>query len=241
MRGRDAHDRARANRVDREPTAVVDGRDIYSYRGNTRTSRISPVSVADDDCLGQRRDTADSGGVIDPPRARITDCAPPGWKPPSELKGFVAPPFPADRPKPIVDDYLKYVVTAPPQEIVDRFKLDTAFYRKYAGCERLSDPRVGARVSMRPVAIVRDQVQLHVGQPAAIRDTMIAHGGRVVVMAETEYTVDVPEQRGWVVPKYLDPRLTPQERARAITSRADSVRRRPRATGIHARAAWAER
>ena len=48
----------------------------------------------------------------------------------------------------------------------------------------------------------------------AIRDTMIAHGGRVVVMAETEYTVDIPEQRGWVVPKYLDPRLTPQERAR---------------------------
>ena len=33
-------------------------------------------------------------------------------------------------------------------------------------------------------------------------------------MAETEYTVDVPEQRNWVVPKYLDPRLTPQERAR---------------------------
>jgi hypothetical protein len=33
-------------------------------------------------------------------------------------------------------------------------------------------------------------------------------------MAETEYTMDIPEQRNWVVPKYLDPRLTPQERAR---------------------------
>src|SRR5215208_3559302 len=52
------------------------------------------------------------------------------------------------------------------------------------------------------------------GHRPDVRDTMIAHGGRVVVMAETEYTVDVPEQRGWVVPKYLDPRLTPQERAR---------------------------
>lgn len=26
--------------------------------------------------------------------------------------------------------------------------------------------------------------------------------------------MDVPEQRRWVVPKYLDPRLTPQERSR---------------------------
>jgi hypothetical protein len=151
--------------------------------------------------------------VIDPPRARITDCAPPGWKPPAELRAFAAPPLPTDRPKPIVDDYLKYVVTAPPQAIVDRFKLDTAFYQKYADANGYPILASG-RVSDAAVAIVRDQVNYMLGNRPAIRDTMIAHGGRVVVMAETEYTVDVPEQRGWVVPKYLDPRLTPQERAR---------------------------
>jgi uncharacterized membrane protein YgcG len=32
-------------------------------------------------------------------------------------------------------------------------------------------------------------------------------------MAETEYTMDIPEQRSWTVPKYLDPRLTPGERS----------------------------
>src|SRR3954468_16651093 len=58
-------------------------------------------------------------GVIDPPRSRIPDCAPPVWKQPSSLKPFVAPPLPTDRPKAIVDDYLKYLVTAPPPAIVE--------------------------------------------------------------------------------------------------------------------------
>ena len=71
-----------------------------------------------------------------PPRVRIPDCAPPGWTPPAELRGFTPAPFPSDRPKPIVDDYLKYVVTAPPPDIVARFKLDTTFYKKYAAASR---------------------------------------------------------------------------------------------------------
>jgi hypothetical protein len=172
-----------------------------------------PTAAATDGASADRATPPPPAGVIDPPRARIADCAPPGWKPPAELKAFVAPALPADRPKPIVDDYLKYVVTAPPQEIIDRFKLDTAFYKKYADANGYPI-LASARVSDAAVAIVRDQVNYMLGNRPAIRDTMIAHGGRVVVMAETEYTVDVPEQRGWVVPKYLDPRLTPQERAR---------------------------
>ena len=152
-------------------------------------------------------------GVIDPPRLRIPDCAPPGWTSPVERKGFTPPALPADRPRPIVDDYLEYVVTAPPPEIVSRFRLDTAFYKKYAdagGYPILAS----ARVSSTAVAIVRDQVNYMLGNRPDVRDTMIAHGGRIVVMSETEYTMDVPEQRRWIVPKYLDPRLTPQERAR---------------------------
>ncbi len=152
-------------------------------------------------------------GVIDPPRPRIADCSPPGWKPPVELVPFAPPTSPADRPNPMVDDYLSYVVTAPPPQIVERYKLDTTFYRKYADANGY--PILGsAKVSSAALAIVRDQVNYMLAHRPAMRDTMIAHGGRVVVMAETEYTMDVPEQRRWVVPKYLDPRLTAQERAR---------------------------
>jgi hypothetical protein len=152
-------------------------------------------------------------GVNDPPRARIPDCAPPGWKPPVELQPHRAPPLPADRPKPVVDDYLNYVVTAPPPEIVARFRLDTSYYKKYADANGYPI-LASAKVPSAALAIVRDQVNYMLAHRPDVRDTMIAHGARIVIMAETEYTVDIPEQRNWVVPRYLDPRLTPQERAR---------------------------
>jgi hypothetical protein len=152
-------------------------------------------------------------GVIDPPRPRIPECAPPGWNPPEELRPFAAPKLPADRPEPIVSDYLAYVVTPPPQSLVERFRLDTSFYKKYADANGF--PVLGsAKVSDAALAIVRDQVNYMLGGRPDVRDTMIAHGARIVVMAESEHTMDIPEQRGWKVPKYLDPRLTPQERAR---------------------------
>ncbi|HEY9479327.1 MAG TPA: hypothetical protein VIP79_04530, partial [Gemmatimonadaceae bacterium] len=152
-------------------------------------------------------------GVVDPPRSRIPECAPPGWKTPAELRPFVPPELPADRPEPIVNDYLRYVVTSPPPALVERFRLDTSYYKKYADANGF--PILGSvRVSDAALAIVRDQVNYMLGNRPDVRDTMIAHGARIVVMAETEYTMDIPEQRRWVVPKYLDPRLTPQERAR---------------------------
>ena len=152
-------------------------------------------------------------GVNDPPRARIPDCAPPDWKAPAQLRPFTAPALPVDRARPIVDDYLKYVVTAPSAAVVERFKLDTTFYQKYADANGF--PILGsAKVSDAALAIVRDQVNYMLGSRPDVRDTMIAHGARIVVMAETEYTMDIPEQRRWVVPKYLDARLTPQERGR---------------------------
>ena len=172
-----------------------------------------PATARSDTAAPDPAAPAPPTGVIDPPRARIPDCAPPDWKAPAALKAFVPPTLPEDRPKPIVDDYLAYVVTAPPPEIVERFKLDTSYYKKYADANGY--PILGsAKVSDAALAIVRDQVNYMLGNRPDVRDTMIAHGGRIVVMAETEYTMDVPEQRRWVVPKYLDPRLTPQERAR---------------------------
>jgi hypothetical protein len=152
-------------------------------------------------------------GVVDQPRPRIPECAPPGWTAPAELRPHEPAPLPSDRPKPIVEDYLKYVVTEPPPEIVERYALDTSYYKKYADANGYPI-LASAKVPDAALAIVRDQVNYMLAQRPDIRDTMVAHGARIVIMAETEYTVDIPEQRGWTVPKYLDPRLTPQERAR---------------------------
>ena len=151
-------------------------------------------------------------GVSDPPRGRIPDCTPPGWTPPKQLEPHEPRPLPKDRPKPIVSDYLRYVVTAPPPEVVARFNLDTVFYKKYADANGYPI-LASAKVPDAALAIVRDQVNYMLAARPDIRDTMIAHGARIGIMAETEYTVDVPEQRGWTVPKYLDPRLTPGERS----------------------------
>jgi len=151
-------------------------------------------------------------GVIDAPRPRIPDCYPPGWQTPSQLQPHTPPALPADRPKPIVDDYLKYVVTAPPPAIVRRFNLDTTFYRKYADANGFTILASG-KVPDAALAIVRDQVNYMLGHRPDIRETMIEYGARIGIMSETEYTVDLPEQRGWTVPKYLDPRLTEGERA----------------------------
>ena len=152
-------------------------------------------------------------GTTDPPRPRIPDCAPPGWKAPAELTPYNPRPLPTDRPKPIVEDYLKYVVTAPTPEIVARFNLDTTYYKKYADANGYPI-LASAKVPDAALAIVRDQVNYMLGHRPDVRDEMIVRGARIVIMAETEYTVDIPEQRNWTVPKYLDPRLTEGERAR---------------------------
>lgn len=151
-------------------------------------------------------------GVMDPPRPRIPDCYPPDWTPPEELVAYNPPELPDDRPTPIVEDYLSYVVTAPPADIVERFDLDTTYYKKYADANGYPI-LASARVSDAALAIVRDQVNYMLGHRPDIRETLIQYGGRIVIMAETEYTMDIPEQRSWIVPKYLDPRLTEGERA----------------------------
>ena len=181
----------------RERPAILPCPWVNAPQANTRNEVVAPPPA----------------GVIDAPRPRIPDCVKPGWSPPTEYKAFTPPTLPADRPKPIVDDYLKYIVTAPPPEIVARFKLDTTYYQKYADANGYPILASG-KVADAAVAIVRDQVTYMLGQRPDLRDTMVARGGRIVIMAETEHTVDLPEQRGWTVPKYLDPRLTEQERAR---------------------------
>ena len=57
-------------------------------------------------------------------------------------QSFVPPALPADRPKAIVDDYLKYVVTSPPPEIVRAVQSRHALLQEVRGRERLSDSRL---------------------------------------------------------------------------------------------------
>jgi len=168
-----------------------------------------PMPAAPDTAAAAR---AGVPGTVDPPRRRIPDCNPPSWQPPAELAPFEPPSLPEDRPRPVVADYLSYVVTAPPPEIVARFGLDTTYYKKYADANGYPI-LASAKVPDAALAIVRDQVNYLLGHRPDIRETMVEHGARIVIMAETEYTMDIPEQRDWIVPKYLDPRLTEGERA----------------------------
>jgi len=161
----------------------------------------------------QDASAADGATPANTQRSRIPDCQPPEWKTPAQLRPYEPPPLPKDRPKPIVDDYLKYVVTEPTDYIVRRFNLDTTYYKKYADANGYPI-LASAKVSDAALAITRDMVNYMLAHRPDVRDTMIAHGARIGIMAETEYTMDIPEQRDWTVPKYLDPRLTPQERAR---------------------------
>jgi hypothetical protein len=149
----------------------------------------------------------------DTTRRWVPPCAPPEWKPPAALIPYTPPPVPDDRPRAIVDDYLKYVVTAPTPEIIARFSLDTTYYKKYADANGYPIIASG-KVSDAALAIVRDQVNYMLAYRPDIREAMIAAKGRIGIMAETEYTMTIPEQRNWRVPMYLDPRLTVQERAR---------------------------
>src|SRR5690606_18377725 len=93
-----------------------------------------------------------------------------------------------------------------------RYDLDTTFYRKYADANGYPI-LASAKVPDAALAIVRDQVNYLLAHRPDVRDTLIARGSRIVIMAETEYTMDIPEQRDWTVPKFLDPRLTAGERA----------------------------
>lgn len=141
-------------------------------------------------------------GVVEAPRRRIPDCAPPDWTAPASLRPYSSPTLPTDRPRPVVEDYLEYVVTAPPAAIVERFKLDTSFYRKHADANGYP-VLASVRVPDAALAIVRDQINYLLAHRPDVRDTMIARGGRVVVMAEIEIRPAAHQSR----PIHVDERV----------------------------------
>jgi hypothetical protein len=85
-------------------------------------------------------------------------------------------------------------VTEIPEAVVKRFKLDTTFYKKhvdYKGFPILSS----ARVSDAALLEARYLIDQLLGEREDILKAMIKAGCRFMVMAPTEMTTDVPEQR----------------------------------------------
>lgn len=88
----------------------------------------------------------------------------------------------------------KSKVTAIPDSVIQRYKLDTTFYKKhldYNGFSILSS----AKVSDEALYEARFLIHNLLGHREDILKAMIKTGCRFMIMAPTEMTTDVPEQR----------------------------------------------
>jgi predicted metalloprotease with PDZ domain len=98
------------------------------------------------------------------------------------------------RPPPAEKQELESKVGAIPPEVSKRFKLDLTFYQKhldYKGFSILSS----AKVSDEGLYEARYLIDRLLGERQDILKAMIESGCRFMVMAPTEMTTDVPEQR----------------------------------------------
>ena len=108
--------------------------------------------------------------------------------------------------KPLVTDYEKATISKPP----DSLKLDS-FYKKYTNANGI--PIVSSeRVPDAALLIARDIVNFMLMKRPDIRRELIHRGSRVMVMAENEMEMDLPERRYWKKPEKYDSRLTSSER-----------------------------
>jgi hypothetical protein len=108
--------------------------------------------------------------------------------------------------KPLVTGYEKAMISKLP----DSLKLDP-FYKKYTNANGI--PIVSSeRVPDAALLIARDIVNFMLLKRPDIRRELIHRGSRVMVMAENEMEMDLPERRYWKKPEKYDSRLTPFER-----------------------------
>ena len=117
------------------------------------------------------------------------------------------------RPDALISKYRGGGVTSLPDSVRRRFNLDTTFYAKYADASGI--PVISsAKVPDEALLVTRDIIRHMLLKRPDIRADIIQRGGRVGVMAVTEMTTDIPEQRDWKKPALDDRRLTDGERAR---------------------------
>jgi hypothetical protein len=108
-------------------------------------------------------------------------------------------------------------VTEIPEEVVKKFRLDTTFYKKhldYKGFSILSS----AKVSDGGLLEARYLIDKLLGDREDILKAMIKRGCHFMVMAPTEMTTDVPEQRHMK----NDPKTDWDKRARGLGGRLTS-------------------
>jgi alpha-glucosidase len=108
-------------------------------------------------------------------------------------------------------------VTAIPDDVIKRYKVDTTFYSKhldYKGFSILSS----ARVSDEALYEARYLIDKLLGEREDILKALIKAGCRFMVMAPTEMTTDVPEQRRLKD----DPKTNWDKRARGLGGRLSS-------------------
>jgi hypothetical protein len=120
---------------------------------------------------------------------------------------FLQQTIPEPAAKPIIEDYAKYMVGPLPESL----PYDRTFYKKYVDAHGI--PVIGSeKVPDRALLMARDIVIYMLAGRPDIRKEMIAKGYRVGIMAQTEMTTDIPEQRNRKKPAKDDPRLTRGER-----------------------------
>ena len=104
-------------------------------------------------------------------------------------------------------------VVALPDSVQRRFNLDMTFYAKFASADGI--PVIAsAKVPDEALLVTRDVIRHMLLKRPDLKADIIQRGGRVGVMAVTEMTTDIPEQRDWKKPALDDRRLTDGERAR---------------------------
>ena len=112
-------------------------------------------------------------------------------------------PTAAPTPAPLVADYAQAMIGPLPESL----PYDRTFYKKYV--DAFGIPVISsAKVPDAALLMARDIVVYMLAGRSDVRREMIAKGYRVGVMAQTEMTTDIPEQRDRKKPARNDPRLT---------------------------------
>ncbi len=107
---------------------------------------------------------------------------------------------------PLIRDYEEAAVGKVPESL----RLDP-FYTKHADATGIAI--VGSdRAPNAAILVARDIVNHMLAKRPDVREAMVRDHMRVVVMARSESTTDLPEQRDWKKPTPDDPRLTTDER-----------------------------
>lgn len=107
---------------------------------------------------------------------------------------------------PLIAGYIEAAVGETPKEL----KLDP-FYKKHT--DALGIAVVSSEKAPDAALLVARDIVIHMlAKRADLRERMVKRKMRVIVMAKSESTTDLPGQRDWKKPRPDDPRLTRQER-----------------------------